>query len=71
MGETGLCAGSRDRYSFGMVASNTLHANGSYTLSSSDIGRDTGILPKMDADVVGKNVECTLAQDPIGPIRRL
>lgn len=71
MGEIGLCAGSRDRYSFGMVASNTLHANGPYTLSSSGIGRDTGILPKMDADVVGENVECTLAQDPIGPIRRL
>lgn len=71
MGEIGLCAGSRDRYSYGVVALNTLHANGPSTLSSSDMWRGTGILPKMDADVVGENVECTLALDPIGPICRL
>lgn len=71
VGEIGLCAGSRHRYSFEVVALNTLHANGPSTLSSSDMWRGTGILPKMDADVVGENVECTLAQDPIGPICRL
>lgn len=66
-----LCAGSRDRYSFGVVASNTVHANGPPPLSSSDLGNDTGILPKMRCRRVGENVECTLAQNLVGPICRL
>lgn len=41
------------------------------SLSSSDIGKDTEILPKMRCRRVRTNVECTLAQDLVGPICRL
>lgn len=71
MGEIGLCAGSRDRYSFEVVAPNTLDTNDHSLHSPSDKEEGAEILPKARCRSMGMSVERTLAQDLVGPICRL